>query len=260
MTKHVPVAVVAGVSLGSFKRSTWRPTREGWDIEVVPGREQMHDNVKGIWERILRLADARADETDAGVHFILAHDREGERPTFRRDLRKRSLRAVWLRKALSKQYGSHDFCQAIDDVLEFEEQWRGSLRPDVNSPLLLPESTFDADSSVRDTWLRVQDVVVGHDDINAVRQSIRRFGRFHRRESGWLDARRLQFKRGAQHGTHGLPGWRTQKFGFRLPAGFHFDVSHERGKSFRLSDQNGTQYLFDAYTNVDSHGFVRGGS
>ena len=259
MSNHAPVAVIAGVSLGSYQRSAWRPARDGWEIEVVPGRQHGHGNVKGIWERILRLADECADETDAGVHFILAHDREGERPTFRRDLRERSLRAVWLRRSLSRQYGSNDFRRVIDDVLGFEEQWRGCLRPDVKSPLLLPESAFDADPSVRDTWLRAHDVVVEHDNIDAVGQSIRLFGRVHRRESGWLDSRRLRFKRGAPHGMHGLPGWRTQKFGLRLPSGFHFDVNHERGKSFRLSDQNGARHRFDAYTNVDPHGFIRGG-
>ena len=259
MSNDAPVAVVAGVSLGSYRRSDWRPARNGWVIEVLPGREQGHGNVNGIWQRVLRLADERADGTGAGVHFLLAHDREDERPAFRRDLRERSLRAVWLRRPLSRQYGSTDFRRAIDEVLEFEEQWRGRLRPDLNSPLLLPESAFDADPNVRDTWIRAHDVVVDHDNIDAVDRSVERFVCVHRRGSGWVDSRRLRFNRGAPHGMHGLPGWRRQKLGFRLPSGFHFDVNHERDRSFRLSDQNGTRHRFGAYTNVDPHGFIRGG-
>ena len=260
MNQGRPVAVVAGVSLGSYRRSDWRPARNGWVIEVLPGAEQARGSLKSIWPRVVGVGDERAEETDAGVHFVLAHDREGERPVFRRELRKRSLRAVWLRSPLSRQYGSPEFRRALDEALEFEEQWRGRVRPQANSPLLLPESAFEADVNVRETWLRAHDVVVGHDTIDAVEQSIDRFVRVHRQGSGWLDARRLRFNRGAAHGMHGLPGWRRQKLGFRLPDGFHFDVNNDRGRSFRLSDWDGSRLDFDAYTNVDPHGFIRGGS
>ena len=260
MSQGGPVAVVAGVSLGSYRRSDWRPARDGWVIDVLPGREQRHGSLKGIWQRVLRHGDERSDGTDAGVHFVLAHDREEERPAFRGELRGRSLRTVWLQRPLSTRYGSTEFRRAIDDVLAFEERWRGRIRPHLNSPLLLPESAFEAETNVRDTWLRAHDVVTGHDNIEAVDRSIERFVRVHRQGSGWLDVRRLRFNRGVPHGMHGLPGWRRQKLGSRLPDGFHFDVNSDRGRSFRLRDRDGSQHEFDAYTNVDPHGFIRGGS
>ena len=142
---------------------------------------------------------------------------------------------------------------------EFEEQWRQRLRPDLNSPLLLPESAFEADPNVRDTWIRAHNVVVDHDNMDAVDVSIRRFVGVHRKGPGWVDARKLLFNKGAPHGEHGLPAWRRQKLGFRLPEGFHFDVNHQRDRSFRLSDQNGIRHQFHTYTNVDPHGFIRGG-
>ena len=168
MSNEAPIAVVAGVSLGSYRRSDWKPARSGWVIQVLPGQEHGHGNLMHIWQRVLRYGDEHADRVDAGVHFLLAHDREDERPAFRRELRGRSFRAVWLPKVLSTQYGSTDFREAIDDLLEFEEQWSQRLRPDLNSPLLLPESAFEADPNVRDTWIRAHNVVVDHDNMDAV--------------------------------------------------------------------------------------------
>lgn len=254
-----PIAVVAGVSLGSYQRSDWRPVRSGWVIRVLPSQQLRHGNLKEIWKRVLNVGDERLHRTDAGVHFLLAHDREDERPLFRRELRRRSLRAVWLDRQLSTRYGSSDFRRAIDSLLEFEEAWRQRLRPHLNSPLLLPESAFETRANVRDTWGRVHDVVVGHDDIGAVREAVQRFVREHRKGSGWTDTRRLRFSRGTPHGQHGLSSWRRQKLGFSLPSGFHFDVRHEQRRGFQLIDQDGTRREFNVYTNVDPHGYLRGG-
>ena len=101
--------------------------------------------------------------------------------------------------------------------------------------------------------------MIDRDRIDAARGLIRAFVREHGKRSSWIDERRLIFRRGAPHGMYGLPAWRRQKLGFRLPDGFHFDVTHERDRIFQLSDQEGRPREFDAYTNVDPHGFVRGG-
>ena len=259
MRRDVPVAVLAGVSLGSYQRSDWRPGRKGWHIHVLPGQQPAHGNLSDIWKRVLKVSDEFAERTDAGVHFLLAHDKAHERPKFRRELRRRSLRTVWLEKPLSRQYGSGEFREALNRLLEFEEQWRQSLRPELNSPLLLPESAFTAAASVQSMWKRVQDVAVGQDNIRAVSDSMQRFIREHRRHSGWIDTRRLLFGRGAQHGEHGLSNWRKHKLGFSLPSGFHFDVQHDQNRRFRLRDQDWTYNEFNVYTNVDAHGFLRGG-
>ena len=259
MSRNTPIAVLAGVSLGSYRRNAWRPTRPGWRICVLPSQRHGRGNLREIWTRVLEFGNECAEGTDAGVHFLLAHDREDERPKYRRDLRTRSLRAVWLDRRLSTQYGSTDFRRAIDNCLAFEEQWRQYLRPTLNSPLLLPESAFEADANVRDTWRRVQDVMVGHDNIGAVRESVKRFRREHGKGSVWIDTRRLLFRRGILHGMHGLSAWRRQKLGFSLPSGFHFDVKHDQHRTFLLRDQDGTPRDFDVYTNVDPHGFLRGG-
>ncbi len=259
MKRDAPLAVVAGVSLGSYRRSKWRPARSGWHFHVLPGHQPAHGSLSDIWKRVLDDGDKWAESSNSGVHFLLAHDQGDERPKFRRELRRRSLRAVWLDKPFSTQYGSSNFREALNRLLEFEERWRQRLRPELNSPLLLPESAFTARASVQDTWRRVQDVAVGQDSIDAVGESVQRFAREHRKHSAWMDTRRLLFDRGPLHGEHGLSSWRKQKLGFSLPNGFHFDVKHDRKTRFRLPDQDGTQREFNLYTNVDPHGFLRGG-
>lgn len=259
MTRDVPIAILAGVSLGSYQRNDWRPERYGWSVKVLPGKEPAHGSLRHIWKGVLRLVNECADTTDAGIHLLLAHDREDERPPFRRDLRERSLRTVWLHRSLSGRYGTMAFRQRIQDVLEFEEQWRRHLRPGLNSPLLLPESAFEAEATLRDTWERARDVAADRDDLEAVGGSLDRFSRMHKMRADWLDSRKRRFGRGPLHGTHDLPAWQRQKLGFRLPDGFHFDVSHERGRRFQLEDQYGIPHEFVSYTNVDPHGFIRGG-
>ena len=209
MSNEAPIAVVAGVSFRLIPPKRLEACRSGWVIQVLPGQEHGHGNLMHIWQRVLRYGDEHADRVDAGVHFLLAHDREDERPAFRRELRGRSFRAVWLPKVLSTQYGSTDFREAIDDLLEFEEQWGQRLRSDFNSPLLLPESAFEADPNVRDTWIRAHNVVVDHDNIDAVDVSIRRFVGVHRKGPGLVDARKLLFNKGAPHGEQRR--WRVRR-------------------------------------------------
>ena len=215
----------------------------------------MRGDLRAIWNRVLQ---AWNNGPNAGTHLLLAHDTEDERPGFI-ELRHRSFRATWLPRELSNRYGSKAFTQAIDEVLKFEEQWRSRLQPSVNSPLLLPQTAFSAHPSVKDTWKRVRTVNSLHDTIEAVEHSISRFSQYHRRNRVWCDSRELAFSRCAYHGHHDLPAWRRQKFTFHFPDGFHFDVKHVRDHRFSVYDQEGVPKQFIRYTNVDPHGFLRGG-
>ena len=110
----------------------------------------------------------------AGVHLLLAHDLEDERPKFV-ELKSRSHRATWLPRGLSGRYGQPEFRTAVDEVLVFEECWRDRIRPYINSPLLLPETAFSAQHSVRDVWSRSRNVSRSRDRLNAVQNAIFRF-------------------------------------------------------------------------------------
>ena len=255
MNDNQPLALIAGIALGSYRRCRRQPSRCGWNIRVLPGLEHRRGDLRGIWKRVLHLWD---NGPNAGTHLLLAHDKEDERPGFL-ELKHRSCRAMWLSREFSNRYGSEAFTKVTDDFLRFEEQWRCRLRPSLNSPLLLPQTAFSAHPSVQGTWKRVRGVDSLHDSIEAVENSISRFNQHHRTNGVWCDSRELAFSRCGYHGHHDLPAWRRQKFTFRFPDGFHFDVKHSRDRRFTLHNQEGSLKHFVRYTNIDPHGFLRGG-
>lgn len=255
MNDHQPLAIIAGIALGSYRRCRRKILRRGWRIHVLPGHDHVRGNLRAIWNRVLQEWNSGPS---AGTHLVLAHDTEDERPGFV-ELKHRSFRATWLPRELSNQYGSEAFTRMIDEILSFEEQWRVRLRPGINSPVLLPHTTFAAHPSVKDTWNRVRSVSGQNDNIEAVERSISRFNQLHRRNGIWCDGRQLAFSHGAYHGNHGLPLWRRQKFTFQFPDGFHFDVKHVRDQRLSVHDQEGAPKAFVQYTNIDPHGFLRGG-
>lgn len=252
----IPLAVVAGIPLAPYRQARIRPVREGWEVRVIPGNQRRRADLRGVWAHVLKVVDqARAD----GVHLILSHDRENERRKFL-ELKSRSYRAVWLPRTLSADYGQPAFNTAIDDILAFEECWRGRIRPGISSPLLLPETAFSAQPSVSDVWDRARNVhESARDSLDAIENALTQFRREHWRRTAWRDADELVFTRGSLHGSHGLAAWQNKKLTFGLPAGFHFDVKHRRSRGFSVSDQHWVSHTFNQYTNIDPHGFIRGG-
>ena len=250
----VPFAVIAGIPREVARRGT-KPARPGWEIQVVPGSQDRRADLRAVWARVMNVADQAGAE---GVHLILSHDGR-RRPNFS-ELRSRSYRATWLPPGLSAGYGQPKFNTAIDDVLAFEECWRARIRPQLSSPLLLPATAFSADRSVRSVWNRACTVHQGRDSISAIEKALVRFRRLHWQNRRWRDTGDLVFVRSPTlHGSHGIAPWRNNKLTFRIPSGTHFDVRHSRNRRFRVSDQSGESHSFDLYTNIDPHGFVRGG-
>lgn len=249
-----PLVIIAGIPLEVHRRAQTHPERAGWEIRPIPSHHHKRADLSSIWPRVMEAAD---HAPDAGVHLFLAHDRESERPTFR-ELPCRCHRATWLGRELSRQYGQEKFLEAFDELVDFEDEWRTRIRPRINSPLLLPETVFLAEQSAKDTWSRARNVSRVRDTLDAVERTIARFTRQHRNRDGWLDCRQLIFQRGAPHGGHGIPKWRHRKFTLCLPEGFHFDVRHSRNRDFRVQSRSGLRE-FAEYTNIDHHGFLRGG-
>ena len=147
-----PLALIAGIPLGAFQRSRKNPTRVGWIVRTIPSAEHRRANLRTIWSRVLNETNRPFAD---GVHLILSHDREDERPAFS-ELQSMSLRATWLPRELSYLYGQATFCSAVDDILSYEECWRATIRPQIDSPLLLPETSFSAQHSVMDMWSRAR--------------------------------------------------------------------------------------------------------
>lgn len=250
-----PLAVIAGISLGAYRRARNPVDRRGWTVSVIPSEKEGKHDLRGIWKKVMRHIDqARYD----GVHLFLIHSKDSDRPTFS-ELKKKSYRAVWLPADVYRQYGKPAFERALNDMLSFEEQWRGSIRPNLNSPLLLPEGVFQAARHASAVWERARTVHARHDDLRHVANVISRFrDTHHRRPHHWIDERQLVFRQGAYHASH-VSDWRKRKLTFDFPAGFHFDVEHERSRPFTLHTRDGS-HDFNQYTNVDPHGYARGGS
>lgn len=248
-----PLAIIAGIPLGLYQRVRDKPARAGWKIQVLPSQHHRRADLASIWQRVMA---ATAAGPELGVHLLLAHDREDERPGFA-ELKSKSLRAAWLSRAQAARYGRQDFQDSVDDILQFEENWRDRVRPTMSSPLLLPETVFSATQSVADAWTRARRVGIGRDNLEAVENTIERFRASHRRRDEWHDEKALVFSTGPRHGQHGLPDWRRRKLTRRLPDGFHFDVRHRHGQSFQIACQHGDIRRIRGYANIDAHGFVR---
>ncbi len=200
-----------------------------------------------------------ADDSDAdGVHLILAHHRDDERSEFEQMVCG-FYRVIWIPHELSRSYGTEEFKGEISAALQFEDRWRAKLRPTIDSPLLLPETAFSASESVVDMWRRAMKVRRDRDGLEAVQKVIGRFKHHHRKTMIWRDSRDLDFSRGPNHGGLHLSKRRRRKLTFNLPDGYHFDVRHCEGRRFHVRDQSRTKRHFIDYTNIDPHGFVRGG-
>lgn len=249
-----PLAVIAGIALSAYRRARDPVDRSGWTIHVIPSQSEHRHDLKGIWKKVMYHIDRAPHD---GVHLFLAHGRESERPAFK-ELNERSYRAVWLPAETCRQYGQPAFRDALNRLMNFEEQWRGRIRPSVNSPLLLPEGAFAAARHVSEIWQRARLVHEKRDNMAHVANAVSRFRQEHWRGSRWIDEQQLAFRRGSPHASH-IPCWRKRKLTFDIPVGLHFDVWHERGRRFRLKGRAGWRDFVE-YTNVDPHGFIRGGS
>lgn len=253
----LPLALVAGIPLGVYKRAPQRPSVDGWDVRTIPSQSHRKCDFGGISKRVFDCLDEAETSSHDGVHLFIVHD--GDRGRFKRDLRSRCYRVVWFSPAIARQYGRQKFDDELGDLLDFEHSWRRSVRPSVDSPLLLPEGQFAAEGSTNDMWGRVYTVGQGRDDLGAVAETIARFRLRHHHQRGWRDTAALVFESRERHGTHGLPKWRRRKFTFPIPEGFHFNVAHERGRRFALTSADGATRTYSRHANVDAHGHARGG-
>ena len=253
----MPLLIVAGVSQPLVIRNkAFRVQVPGWDVHLIHSRSNKSD-LWTCWEDVLHDADT-AHET--GVHIFAFHYVEDERRDFDQIIYARH-RLTWLDRETLQLYGQPAFTNTLKDLVCFEEDWRGKVRPqDYNSPLILPEHTFTPAVEYQDIWSRTQRVRVGRDDLDGLAGLIKRFKNHHYSSGVWHDTRGLLFDSGgARHGLHIDPGKRW-KFTYMVPSAFHYDVKHSRAEqSFRILDYVGVEYRFDVYTNVDCHGYIRGG-
>lgn len=153
---------------------------------------------------------------------------------------------------------------AMETCLEFEERWIHVVRPpDLRHPLLLPPPSFEPSRRIGDFWTAC-DVYRDTTRIGEAHDTLQRVISLHRNhESGigpfWKDERNRRFC--FDRNLHAMTpeeraGMRRFRFCLEVPRGFHFDVVHESGGRFCISDFRGNLHTVTR-SNVDPWGRVR---
>jgi hypothetical protein len=234
-----------------------------WSIKYVPSNRKE----AAILEAMVRRAQEIADQSEDP--HILGFSGQKDRQRFA-DQIKPYFRFRWFDHLLLKYLGSPDptqFVRKLAAELVEECEWAVRVRPsDINSPLLLPECSFEAGRKHRDLW-RHASAYGDIQNIMGAEKAIRGFRSAHHRKLSfqsfsstykWVDERdRIYDQSGERHGMAPFPrGW---KYSYKIEPGFHFDVTHVDDRQFSLTDANGNFNHVKAggYLNVDPHGYVR---
>jgi len=248
-----PRLIIAGTAGWlAYRHRGYKIAIDGWEVYLLPSRTQKAD-LRSCWGDVLAVADA---STHGGAHILAHHNVFRERDRFDAEVYGRH-RLLWLEKIDFDHYGTESFAARVAELVGFEELWRESIRPrDPRSPLILPERSFN--TAYGDMWRLAQRVRSTRGDVHEVVSVMERFREDHYSKGYWVDEGGKVFNPAAKHGIH-VASARQWKFAYEVPPGFHFDVRRERGGEFSICDQEGVFRRFSTYTNVDCHGYIRGG-
>jgi hypothetical protein len=233
----------------------------GWTWDLFPSEKRNEATIlaKQV-ENLCRLAEAHG-----GAHiFAVSADRQRQQIE---DQLRRHFRFRWLDSKVIGETGRGEFAPLIEALsaatLE-EAYWAQHVKPaDSSSPLILPE-IFRPIRELEGIW-RLSESYNNQGHLVAATGLLERFSREHRRRidkfenTPWLgDDSWIWNDGGARHGNPDFPGdWR---YSYRLPDGFHFDVSpHAKKKTFFV-DAHGRRHPLPekGYLNVTAHGLLRG--
>ena len=205
---------------------------------------------------IFQYADSA---NEAGVHILAFHSRSSKIAGSSRNPYTAGIGLCGWIVQLLNLYGSVQFTQHIQDVLDFEDQWRELIRPSTTRHALnLPEPSFQPDSALSDAWSRAQRLVRKKDSLERVSAQINAFRRRNYSNGVWQDQADLVFDPGGARHGEAKREWRW-KCTYLVLAQFHCDVRAISNRGFQVRDRSGAAQSFTEYTNVDCHGVVRGG-
>lgn len=254
----MPVLLIVGISPGLAKTNkSYSPSTSDWTAKTIPSRSKNPD-LSTCWGRVLQFADSSVPD---GCHILAFHPRQDEYPKFHQTLKSRH-RLVWGDSAQLREYGQSGFFKYVDSLLDFEKVWRTQIRPaGMISPLVLPQPSFKAGGKFSYAWDRSHYVSLLKDSISDIADLLKAFRREFRRRGVWIDDNDIEFKSATASGLHAVaPVSRQWKFTLKLHPQFHYDVRHQRGGKFTLTDAEGNRSRFNKHANVDAHGYLRGGS
>ena len=216
---------------------TYQPTIAGWDTLLVLNRSEQPD-LKVVWDEVLSNASSAATQ---GAHICAFHNSISEYEKFERQIEGRH-RLIWLDRKTLSFYGTPSFTKLLESIADFESEWRDKIRPrGLDSPLILPNTSFRARSGFQDCWTRAQRIRSGRGNLDELAELLRRFRPAHRFGDCWRDGDNIEFRH--DHGHHGShPPLRNRwKFTMAVPVGFHYDVRHRtRKRAFSIRDDRGS--------------------
>jgi hypothetical protein len=233
-----------------------------WSIKFIECPEKEPQISPREVKRALTLASEQPDA------HILGFSVQRNRQDFANQIRS-YFRFRWFDHGLLRFLGSPDpspFVKQFAADLAEEGAWLDRVKPSaLDSPLLLPECSFEVVGKHRDLWRHV----CSYGDpgnIEGAEKAIQAFWNFYRRridfggakQSKWIDrGDRIFNENGERHGIAPFPrGW---KYSYRIQDGFHFDVTCYAQRPFFVYDALGgrTRVHSGEHINLDPHGYVR---
>lgn len=131
--------------------------------------------------------------------------------------------------------------QHLRMVVSMDEVWLSKLSPpDLRHALLLPPQVFVTTSHTADYWRRCD--VYSQELFASAEQLLADVERHHRHPDGqggrsWPDCRNRRYRIDqARHGRSqsDRAGMKSYRFCFEIPAGFHYDVTDDFGRTFAI--------------------------
>jgi len=153
---------------------------------------------------------------------------------------------------------------ALHTIAAMDEVWLDKFCPkDLRHPLLLPPPVFATYQETSDYWRHCD--AYSAERFPAAEKLLEDVDRLHRRSDGqgsrsWLDARNRRYRFDpARHARSAADRDNRKSFRFccEIPAGFHYDMSEDAGKAFKIDIGGRSQTL--KHCNVTPWGFVRRG-
>ena len=263
----MPTAILLGIPARYIK--TARSAVENrsnvfdpWRIKFVESPEKEPQISPREVKRALALASEHSDAHILG--FSAQQNRQDSANQIRSYFRFR-----WFDHGLLRFLGSPDpspFVNQLAADLAEEAAWSDRVKPSaLDSPLLLPECSFEVVGRHRDLW-RHACSYGDPGNIEGAEKAVHAFWNFYRRridfegakQSKWIDrGDRIFDEDGERHGIAPFPrGW---KYSYQIEDGFHFDVTCSTRRAFFVLDALGgrTRVHSGAHINLDAHGYVR---
>ena len=153
---------------------------------------------------------------------------------------------------------------ALHTIATMDEVWLDKFCPkDLRHPLLLPPPVFATYHETAEYWRHCDAYTA--ERFPAAEKLLEDVDRHHRRPDGqgnrsWLDARNRRYRFDpARHARSAADrdNRKSFRFCYEIPAGFHYDMSEDAGKVFKIDIDGRSQTLM--HCNVTPWGDVRRG-